>query len=74
MHDQALAFIATDSYMLMIDGKVSYEILAAQFEGYWRATIAQEMAAQLIIIDHEEKNLPYSTRRKIIKSIWSHHE
>ena len=74
MHDQSLAFIATDSYMLMIDGKVSYEILAEQFEGYWRATIAQEVAAQLIIIDDDGEKLPYPTRRRIIKSIWSHHE
>ena len=74
MHDQALAFIQNDSMGLVIDNLISYEILAKEFEGYWRATISQELMAQMILIDHEEKNLPYPIRRKIIKAVWSHND
>jgi hypothetical protein len=74
LHDQALAFIQSDSFALLIDGQISYEILAKEFEGYWRATIAQELTASMILINAVDNNLPYAVRRKIIKEIWSRHD
>ena len=47
-HDQALAFIMTDSLFLSVDGALSFEIIANQFEGYWRQQIADEIRARLM--------------------------
>jgi hypothetical protein len=47
-HDQALAFIMTDSLFLQVDGALSFEIIASQFEGFWRQQIAEEIRARLM--------------------------
>ena len=47
-HDQALAFIMTDSLFLSVDGALSFEIIASQFEGFWRQQIADEIRARLM--------------------------
>lgn len=47
-HDQALAFIMTDSLFLTIDGALSFDLIASQFEGYWRYQISQEIEAKLM--------------------------
>lgn len=44
MHDQVLAYIKIDSMTTVIDGKLSFETLAKEFEGYWRAAIAADVA------------------------------
>jgi hypothetical protein len=72
LHDQILAYIQTDAYTTMVDGAISYQILADQFESFWRAIIAQELSMNLIAIEHEEGiTLPKPTKRKIILSVWS---
>lgn len=43
MHDQALTFIQQESLHLTVDGGLSFEILAHQFENYWRQRIAREL-------------------------------
>ena len=43
MHDQALAFIQRESLTLELKEGLSFEILAQQFEGYWRQVIAKEL-------------------------------
>jgi len=43
MHDQALTFIQNDALFLEVDGGLSFEILAHQFEQYWRQRIAREL-------------------------------
>jgi hypothetical protein len=66
MHDQALAFIRLDSRDIVIDNQISYEILAHEFEVYWRAVIASEIA--------EKFNLSVglvSQIDPIIKAIWN---
>ena len=49
-HDQALAFIHQDSLFLKIDGALSFEIIAHEFEGYWRQQISEEIRAKLMPI------------------------
>ena len=44
MHDQALAYIRYDALQNVIDGELSFETLAAEFEKYWRAKIGKEVA------------------------------
>ena len=43
MHDQALTYIQSDALHTEIDGGLSFEILAHQFENYWRQRIAREL-------------------------------
>ena len=43
MHDQCLAFIKGDALVSEIDGAVSYEILAKEFEFYWRQIILRQI-------------------------------
>ena len=43
MHDQALTYIQSDAFHTEIDGGLSFEILAHQFEHYWRQRIAREL-------------------------------
>ena len=43
MHDQVLAFIQKESFNTEVDGGISFEILAHQFENYWRQRIAREL-------------------------------
>ena len=43
MHDQALTYIQNDAFNVEIDGGNSFEILAHQFEHYWRQRIAREL-------------------------------
>ena len=43
MHDQCLAFIKGDALVSEIDGAVSYEILAKEFEFYWRQRIVKDL-------------------------------
>ena len=43
MHDQALAFIQQESLTTELSEGLSFEILAKQFEGYWRQVIAREL-------------------------------
>ena len=43
MHDQALTYIQSDALHTQIDGGLSFEILAHQFENYWRQPIAREL-------------------------------
>ena len=43
MHDQALSYIQSDALFTQIDGGISFEILAHQFEQYWRQRIAREL-------------------------------
>jgi len=43
MHDQALSYIQNDALFTPIDGGLSFEILAQQFEQYWRQRIAREL-------------------------------
>ena len=43
MHDQALTYIQSDALHTVIDGGLSFEILAHQFENYWRQRIAREL-------------------------------
>ena len=50
MHDQVLAYIKSDALFLSIDGKLSYEVLAKEFEGYWREFIAREINEKLMPI------------------------
>jgi hypothetical protein len=44
MHDQVLAYIKIDSMTTVIDGALSFETLAKEFEAYWRAAIGHEVA------------------------------
>jgi len=41
-HDQALAFIQNESLTLELREGLSFEILAKEFEFYWRMKIAKE--------------------------------
>lgn len=43
-HDQALAYIKMDSKGIVIDGNLSYETIAKEFEIYWRSVIGDEVA------------------------------
>jgi len=43
MHDQVLTYIQNDALHTVIDGGLSFEILAHQFEHYWRQRIAREL-------------------------------
>jgi len=43
MHDQVLTYIQNDALHTQIDGGLSFEILAHQFENYWRQRIAREL-------------------------------
>jgi hypothetical protein len=72
LHDQILAYVQSDAYTTFVDGAVSYQILANEFESFWRAIIAQELNSNLSAIEHEENfKLPAPFKRKIILSIWS---
>jgi hypothetical protein len=71
-HDQILQYIKSDSYTTVVDGAISFEILANEFEGYWRAVLAQEVQKNLEVIEHEESlKLPEPFKRKILLCIWS---
>ena len=72
LHDQILAYIQSDAYTTIVDGAISYQILANEFESFWRAIIAQELSINLKAIEHEESHeLPDPFRRKILLSVWS---
>ena len=71
-HDQALQYIKSDSFTTVVDGAISFEILAREFEGYWRAVISDEIRQNLPAIEHEESlKLPDPFKRKILLCIWS---
>ena len=71
-HDQVLAYVQTDAFTTFVDGAISYQIIANEFESFWRAIIAQELQMNLKAIEHEESlTLPDPLKRKIILSIWS---
>jgi hypothetical protein len=71
-HDQILAYIQTDAYTTVVDGAISFQIIANEFETFWRAVIAQELSVNLTAIQHEESHkLPDPFRRKILLSVWS---
>ena len=71
-HDQALQYIKSDSFTTVVDGAISFEILAREFEGYWRAVISDELRFNLGVIEHEESlKLPDPFKRKILLSVWS---
>lgn len=53
LHDQALAYIKNDAIFVHIDGQLSYEILAAAFEGYWRQQISREIDRTFIDMGKE---------------------
>lgn len=64
-HDQCLAYIHGDSINTVIDGELSYSILADQFENYWRTVIGKEVA--------DQHNLPtglFNRVHPILKTIW----
>ena len=44
MHDQVLAYIKIDAMTTVVDGQLSYETLAKEFESYWRAAIGHDVA------------------------------
>ena len=72
LHDQILAYVQSDAYTTIVDGAISYQILANEFESFWRAIIAQELSMNLKAIEHEESyELPEPLKRKIILSVWS---
>ena len=69
MHDQALAFIRMDSREIVVDNNISFEILAQEFEIYWRAMIAHDVA--------QEHNLSVGLVAPIdpiIRTIWNKHD
>lgn len=71
-HDQILQYIKSDSFTTVVDGAISFELIAREFEGFWRAVIAQELQKNLSAIEHEESlELTEPTKRKILLSIWS---
>ena len=71
-HDQALQYIKSDSFTTVVDGAISFEILAKEFEGYWRAVIAQDVLLNLQEIEEEESfKLPEPFKKKILLCIWS---
>ena len=71
-HDQILAYIQTDAYTTVVDGAISFQIIANEFETFWRAVIAQELSVNLQAIQHEENHdLPDPLKRKILLSVWS---
>jgi hypothetical protein len=43
MHDQALAYIQGDALQTVLVEGLSFEVLAHQFEGYWRQRIVREL-------------------------------
>jgi hypothetical protein len=43
MHDQCLAYIQDDALFTALDGALSFEILAKEFEHYWRNKVAKEL-------------------------------
>jgi hypothetical protein len=72
LHDQILAYVQSDAYTTIVDGAISYQILANEFESFWRAIIAQELSVNLKAMEHEENHeLPDPFRRKILLSVWS---
>jgi hypothetical protein len=72
LHDQILAYIKTDAYTTVVDSSISYQIIADEFELFWRAIIAQELSVNLKAIEHEESHeLPDPFRHKILLSVWS---
>lgn len=71
-HDQILQYIKSDSFTTVVDGGISFEIIAQEFEGYWRAVLVAELERNLPAIEHEEGlKLPEPFKRKIRLSIWS---
>ena len=71
-HDQILAYIQSDAYTTVIDNSISYQIIANEFESFWRAVIAQELYVNLAVIEHEEnQKLPEPFKRKILSTVWS---
>jgi hypothetical protein len=66
MHDQVLAFIRLDSREIVIDNQISFEILAREFEVYWRATIAHDVADA-----HKLSTGLIAPIDPIIKTIWN---
>ena len=71
-HDQILAYVQSDAFTTVVDGSISYQLIANEFESFWRAIIAQELQMNLKAIEHEESlTLPDPFKRKIILSIWS---
>ena len=70
--DQTLQYIKSDAFTTDVDGGISFEILAREFEGYWRSVIADEINQNLPAIEHEESlQLPEPFKRKILLCIWS---
>lgn len=45
-HDQMLAYLRNDSLRIHVDGASSFEIIAREFEGYWRTLIGHEVKAK----------------------------
>jgi hypothetical protein len=70
-HDQILAYIQSDAYETIVDGAISYSLIAQEFENFWRAVIAQELSINFKLIEHEESHvLPDPMKRKILLTVW----
>ena len=74
-HDQVLQYIKSDAFTTIVDGGISFELLAKEFELYWRAIIAQELGVNLAAIQHEESfTLPEPFKRKLFLTVWSNND
>ena len=69
MHDQVLAYIRLDSREIVIDNQISFEILAHEFEVYWRAMIAHDVAQE-----HSLSVGLVSPIDPIIQTIWKRND
>lgn len=70
MHDQTLMFIKTDSYTTQVDGSISFELIAREFEMYWRAIVSVEVNEFLGNHFEKEKSFALQDAKDLIRTVW----
>lgn len=68
-HDQVLEFIKTDSFALKIGDTYSLDILAAEFERFWRNKISLDLSTWLLQDEQTHFKLTQSQFYQLFKEI-----
>ena len=70
-HDQTLAYIKNDAMNVTVDGQNSFELLAREFQFYWRSFITQELTLNMQVIEQVHGPIPKQVQLEIFKIVWT---
>jgi hypothetical protein len=70
-HDQTLAYIKNDAMNVTVDGQNSFELLAREFQFYWRSFITEELTLNMQVIEQVHGPISKQIQREIFKIVWT---